>query len=620
MSKRIDNILYNIIIEKKLVSKDVLDEIINDTEGAGVVWFGNLCKRKLVDESTVLMLLAEKLGISFEAIGKADIDAELFKKIPVKIASHYQFVPLKLEERTLIVGTYYPLDINTQDEIRLQLGYEISILLTNKEKVLEILKRYYGLGADTLDQMFAKDKVSQDLRSAPAGEDLEIIDQIDKDATVANLVNQIIFDAYKKRATDIHIEPYRNKVRFRYRIDGILYDAHVPEDVKHFVSPILSRIKIMSSLDIVEHRLPQDGQAVVKTSDQKLDLRVSFIPTPYGESVVVRILPTKILYDVDGLGLCERDREAMLELLERPNGIVFVTGPTGSGKTTTLYTFLNHINTDDKKIITVEDPIEYEIENLTQIQVNPQIGLTFASGLRSMLRHDPDIMMVGEVRDLETAEIAIRVALTGHLVLSTLHTNSAAASIHRLLDIGIEPYLIYSSAIAFISQRLVRVLCPKCKAVDKKPDASALQLIKSELGLSSKDVKIYKKKSCDFCNQTGFYGRTAIYEILPVNELIKNLILERASANDIEKAARSSGIKTMLQNGLSRVVEGVTTLEEIMNVISTQDLKTDEQASFSEVIVEDEAPAALTDEDRRIYIRLQTKINISFRLSQFLQL
>jgi len=621
MSKKIDTLLYNLITEKNLADKKVIDEIIEKNPMAnGAMWIHEMSKKDLVDEKAVLEALAEKLGITFMSVRGEEAKPDLYKKVPVKIASYYQFIPLKIEDNVLTICSYYPIDIKTQDEIRFHLGFEIRQVLSTRNETLELLRKNYGLGAQTLQNLFVKEG-TQAKKNREAREEVQDIEKRGEDATISNLVDQIIFDAYKKRATDIHIEPYRGEVRFRYRIDGVLYDAHVSPDVKHYISPILSRIKIMSNLDIVEHRLPQDGQAVVKTSEQRLDLRVSCIPTPFGESIVIRILPTIALYDINKLGLTKDDRSTLDELLKKPNGIIFVTGPTGSGKTTTLYACLNKLNTHDRKIITIEDPIEYEMSGITQIQINQQIGLGFAAGLKSMLRHDPDIMMVGEVRDIETAEIAIRVALTGHLVFSTLHTNSAAASIHRLLDIGIEPYLVYSSCDAFIAQRLVRVLCPRCKTVIKEIDPNVEKLIKHTLKLKNQEMpKLYKSVGCNYCNKTGYYDRTAIYEILLVSDPVKNLIQKRSSASEIEHAAVSMGMKTLLYNGLEKVVEGVTSMEEIMNILAI-----DSMDLSSKRFPETEADGALgisgivdknnySGYDQRVYARLSKSIPVLFTI------
>ncbi len=612
MNKKIDSILYNTVVEEKLASQEAVDSVIAKAPGApGIVWLTELVDNKLIDEAATLKLLGAKLGIQYTALKEGDIQADLFDKVPLKVASHYQFLPVSLKHKMLTIAVYYPLDINVLDEIRFQLGYDINQVLTTKKDVLEFLRVHYGLGAQTLEKMALQEDPALAEAKKLSRTEVESIDKSGEEATISNLVNEIILDAYDKRATDIHIEPYRDQVRFRYRIDGILYDAKVSTSVRHFLAPILSRIKIMANLDIVEHRLPQDGQAVVRTKKQRLDLRVSFIPTHFGESVVIRILPAVVLYGMELLGFSEEDRTALEELLKRPNGIIFVTGPTGSGKTTTLYACLHKLNMNDTKIITIEDPIEYEMQGITQIQVNPQIGLDFAAGLRSMLRHDPDVIMVGEVRDFETAEIAIRVALTGHLVFSTIHTNSAASSIHRLMDIGIEPYLIHSSTIAFVAQRLIRVLCPKCKVPVENPEPALVNFIAYQLKMKDKDsIMLYKSVGCDACNNTGYHGRTAIYEILRVDDSIKDLIQKKASAGEIERAAVSRGMKTLLQDGLDKVVQGLTSVEEVVNIMPAGSVNVTADAKAMEEI---DSQRSFWNE-KRIYSRLNKSFPISFSI------
>src|SRR3989338_3755126 len=341
--------------------------------------------------------------------------------------------------------------------------------------------------------------------SAPSStQDVQDIERLAETPSVVQLVNQIILEAYKKRASDIHLEPFRGKIRLRYRIDGELHEQPVPAELKKFYISILSRIKIMANLNIVERRLPQDGKARVKTQDQTLDLRISSIPTPHGESMVIRILPSGMILDLESVGFEDNHSRIFKSLIRKPHGIIFVTGPTGSGKSTTLYAGLNAINTVERKIITIEDPVEYELEGIAQLQVSPDIGLNFSKGLRSMLRHDPDVMMVGEVRDLETADIAIRVALTGHLVMSTLHTNDAASGATRLLDIGGEPFLVASSVIVFVAQRLVRVICPYCKREDPEVLPEVKERIVRELKLPHLDFPVYEGHGCDECHGTGF--------------------------------------------------------------------------------------------------------------------
>ncbi|MBF0569149.1 MAG: Flp pilus assembly complex ATPase component TadA, partial [Candidatus Omnitrophica bacterium] len=467
-----------------------------------------------------------------------------------------------------------PLDLHSQDDIRAHLGFETRFLVASPWDIEEALKKYYGLASDTIDQILTKDPQRRSGQSKGGNSPIEDIERQSEDPSVTKLVNQIIFEAFQKRATDIHIEPYRNKVRFRYRIDGVLIDANLPPEARHFLAAILSRIKIMANLTITEKRLPQDGSAVVRTKDQTLDLRVSTIPTLHGESMVIRILPTTtMLLNLEKLGFNADNAGKFRDLIRRPHGVIFVTGPTGSGKTTTLYACLNEINDPARKIITIEDPIEYEMEGITQIQVNPNIDFSFAMGLRSILRHDPDILMVGEVRDLETAEIAIRTALTGHMVFSSVHTNDAASAVTRLVDMGVEAYLVASSVQAFVAQRLVRVICPHCKEEDHAPLAEVRQEIAQSLGASApSEIKIFKGRGCDHCSATGYFGRTAIYEILEINESIREVILENPRAEQIKRIAVAGGMRTLRQDGWVNVIHGITTPAEVMNVTMKEDL------------------------------------------------
>ena len=563
MLSKIDTVLYNALLEKNLITKELLDSIVENAISTNQQFKFLLIEEGQLSEETILELLSEKLSIPFINLKQTQIDRALIEKIPIKFASYYKFVPVKIENGVLNIAVSYPLNITTQDEIRTHLGYPIKEILAKEKDIIEILKSLYGLGADTIQEILVSKKELPELETV---EKVEEIEKLAEGASVIRLVNQIIIDAYNQRATDIHIEPYREEVRLRYRIDGVLQDAKTPPQLKNFLKAITSRLKIMSNLNIVEHRLPQDGRAIVKIHDKTMNLRISCLPTPFGESIVIRILPMQLLFNLENLGFTQRDLEVLEELIKRPHGIIFVTGPTGSGKTTTLYAFLNKINTGKKKIITIEDPIEYEMKNITQVQVLPQIGLDFARGLRSMLRHDPDVMMVGEVRDFETAEIAIRIALTGHLIFSTLHTNDAASGVTRLIDMGIEPYLITSSVLALIAQRLVKVICPKCKKENKDISSEIKSLIAKELKISELEIKIYFGKGCEKCNFTGYYERTAIYEILLLNEKINELILKRAPSSEIKKLAIENGMVTLRQNGWQKVIKGITTPDEVINV------------------------------------------------------
>ncbi|MBP7216779.1 MAG: Flp pilus assembly complex ATPase component TadA [Candidatus Omnitrophica bacterium] len=616
MPKKIDILLSDALIEKNLLTLKDSDALLKEADSLGVSLQQLLLSRHFLPENDILKVLAEKLHLSCVDLKNTVSEKPALDKVPVKIASYYKFLPLRLKDRVLSIVVAAPLDIKTQDEIRTQLGLDIEMLLACSNDVHEALKKHYGLAADTLDQINAQSQGSGANVETVSYEKVEDIEKLAEDASVIKLVNQIILEAYRKRATDIHLEPYRGGVALRYRVDGVLYDANVALEIKNFLNAIISRIKIMSNLNIVERRLPQDGRAIVRVQDQVLDLRISTIPTPFGESVVVRILPTQMLFSLEKLGLAKKDLQIFEKLVLEPHGIIFVTGPTGSGKTTTLYACLNRINTKDRKIITIEDPIEYEMAGITQIQVQPEIGLDFARGLRSILRHDPDVIMVGEVRDLETAEIAIRVALTGHLVFSTLHTNDAPSGITRLLDIGVEPYLMASSVEAFIAQRLIRVLCPDCKQEDSDAPDELKQLIAIDLGVEKKDVKIMRGKGCNNCNFTGFFGRTAIYEMLLIDDAIRDLILKKASSEQIKKLAVSKGMRTLRQDGWNKVLNGVTTPEEVMKVTSAEEIVGDAGVSASSSVMPspNNTPNPLQEAERRAFMRVSCVANLRYKI------
>ena len=460
------------------------------------------------------------------------INPDILKKIPAKFACHYKVMPIRFEKDILTLAIEDPLKLNILDEIGLFLGFKIEPAQASLADISEAIKEYYGLGAETIEEIMAQ---GPGLEAQGTG--MEDIDDLAQDASIVKFVNQMLSQAVNDNATDVHIEPYEDDVRIRYRMDGILYDVPIPRNIAYFKSAIVSRIKIMANLDIAERRLPQDGRIKIKVSGQEMDLRVSILPTQFGESVDIRILISSMLYSLENLGLAACNLCELEKLIKKPHGIIFVTGPTGSGKTTTLYACLSKINDKDRKIITIEDPVEYQLKGITQMQVHPKIGFDFAAGLRSMLRHDPDIMMLGEVRDFETAEITIRVALTGHLVFSTLHTNDAAGGIARLLDIGIEPYLIASTVECFIAQRLVRVVCTDCRG-----------------------------KGCESCKLTGYKGRTAIYEFLIMKDEIREMILNRLPSGRIKDKALELGMRTLRMDGMEKIKKGITTISEVSRV------------------------------------------------------
>lgn len=618
MPKKLDTILAEGIAEKNLIAKKDLERLLKEAEASKKNLRQLITEQRILSEKDILDIFAAKLKLSSIDMRNIVIDKTIIDKVPVKIASYYKFIPIDIKDRMMTIAVSSPLDLKTQDEIRAQLGYEIEMVLAPSDDIAEGFKKYYGFAADTLEKIIAAAPPTQPVSVDDSSGKVEDIARMVEDASVIKLVNQIILDAFRRRATDIHIEPYRQGLALRYRTDGLLYDANVVPEMRQFLSAIISRIKIMSNLNIVERRLPQDGRAVVKVQDQVLDLRISTLPTPYGESLVIRILPTQMLFSLEKLGLSSKDLGILEKLIQKPHGIIFVTGPTGSGKTTTLYACLSCINTKERKIITIEDPIEYEMSGITQIQVMPEIGLDFARGLRSMLRHDPDVMMVGEVRDLETAEIAIRVALTGHLVFSTLHTNDASSGITRLIDIGVEPYLISSSVEAFIAQRLIRVNCPGCKYEDRNVPEQLKEMIARDSGLKSiKDVKIFRGRGCSDCNFTGFFGRTAIYETILIDEAIKDLIINKTPSGQIKRVAVSRGMRTLRQDGWQKVLLGLTTPEEVMKVTSSEESE-EIGEGYDDTILEplrgDISKTSSTYEsDRRAYVRLSSRVNLRYK-------
>lgn len=556
--------LGEMLLQKNIITSPQLEIALKEQKKTGDFLSIALIKLGFATEEEMWPILAEQLEIEYVKLKEISIEPDAIKKVPAKLVSHYKLMPIKLTSDTLIIALNNPLDIHTLDEVSLLLGMKVKAVLAGEKDILEAIRKYYGVGAETIQQIMDTEGVSE-----KRGAKVEDIEDLATDASIGKFVNQILLEAYKDRATDIHIEPYEDELKIRYRIDGLLYDAKVPETIKHFKSAINSRVKIMAGLNIAEKRLPQDGRIKVRVGDIDLDLRVSFLPTPFGESVVIRILSSSLLYSLPELGLSQDDLKILDNLIKKPHGIVFVTGPTGSGKTTTLYACLCKINKPETKIITIEDPIEYQLNGITQIQVYPRIGLTFAQGLRSMLRHDPDVMMVGEVRDFETAEITIRVALTGHLVFSTLHTNDAASAITRLLDMGIEPYLVSSSVECFIAQRLVRLICPECKS-----QVPAKQEMVKGFDLGNLDLSklvIFEGKGCESCKFTGYKGRTAIYEFLVMNDAMREMVLERLPANQIQKKAISFGMKTLRQDGWEKVLKGMTTISEVIRVTQEED-------------------------------------------------
>jgi len=568
MLQKESELIGQLLVRKELINIGALEKALLEQEKFGGLLGEALIKLGLISEDKFYKALSEQLGLEYARLKNINIAPFVISEIPAKFACHYELMPVKIEDSVITVAVSNPLDIHTMDDIKLLLKKDVKIVLASKKDIMEAIKKYYGVGAETIEKI-TPELSGEKFISVQSQETQDLIES-SKDASIIKFVNQILLEAYRDRATDIHIEPYENELEVRYRIDGVLYETKVPPTIKNFQSAIISRIKIMANLNIAERRLPQDGRIKVKIGEDEVDLRVSILPTPFGESVVIRILSKSIFFGLESLGLLKKDLDILERMIKKPHGIIFVTGPTGSGKTTTLYAVLSKIKGKDRKIITIEDPIEYQIRGITQIQVQPKIELTFASALRSMLRHDPDIMMVGEVRDYETAEITIRVALTGHLVFSTLHTNNAAGGVTRLIDMGVEPFLVSSAVECFIAQRLVRVICDNCKREVKPPKEVLKELGVSNLDLSK--VKIYEGKGCESCKHTGYKGRTAIYEMLVMNDAIRELVLKRASSDQIKAKALTLGMRTLRQDGWEKITRAITTPSEVMRVTQQEEL------------------------------------------------
>ena len=509
--------------------------------------------------------VSARLGIPFQEQLKPDgVESSLVAQIPIGVAKKYQFVPIQQKGDTIVVATAHPLDLQTIDELHFLLKKKIRLIAAPEHEVLRIINLLYDLETDNPEQV-VQGLAGEDEEGKLLLELEEVEDLLDdaSEAPVIKLVNLFLSQAIRARASDIHIEPYQKEVNVRYRIDGVLYNMHALP--RRFQSAITSRVKIMAKLDIAEKRLPQDGRIMIKIADKDVDIRVSVIPTTFGERIVLRLLDKRsIFYSLEEIGLSSDKLDVMNRLIRGANGIILVTGPTGSGKTTTLYGALDKINSPDKNIITIEDPVEYQLQGIGQIHVNPKIGLTFANGLRSIVRQDPDVILVGEIRDLETAEISIHAALTGHLVFSTLHTNDAAGAVTRLIDMGIEPFLVASSVVAIIAQRLVRVICPSCKE-PYKPEQALLK----EVGLTSSRTNkkmLYRGKGCPECLDTGYRGRTGIYEILKVDDAIRSLVLKTSDSATIKAEGVQRAMTTLRDDGIRKVLEGTTTIEEVLRV------------------------------------------------------
>jgi len=530
---------------------------------AGLVVAGSLPAEPT--ESDVLQWVAREYKVRYASLEDTGLDPQLLALFPVRVLLTHELLPLARLEDAVEVATWRLFDTRGLDLLRIQTGLRLVPVLVPREALLKAIKEHLGVGADTLDTIERESglRVLDDATQ----EDVNL-DDIAQDASIIRFVNQVLADAIGQRATDVHLEPFEDELRIRYRVDGVLQEVPVPPQLKRYQPAIVSRVKILSNLDIAEKRVPQDGRIRLKLQQEEVDVRVSVIPMVHGEAVVLRLLhQATALLGLAALGMDEREEALMRRVLNLPHGIILVTGPTGSGKTTTLYAALSEINSVEAKIITIEDPVEYRLRGINQIQINEKAGLTFARGLRSILRHDPDVVLVGEIRDTETARIAVQASLTGHLVFSTLHTNDAPGALTRLVDMGVEPYLVASSADTILAQRLVRVLCPSCKVPDDSAESARLA---REWGANG-DVRIYRAVGCEHCRQTGYSGRRAVFEMMTVTEDVRQLLLAHRSTGEIRQAACRHGMRSLREDGLRLARAGITSLDELVRVTTDAD-------------------------------------------------
>ena len=536
--------------------EDLLNQVRKSSEGITQV----VVREGFAREEDFLEALAKVLNVPFMRLAGVAVEREALEKLPTKAVFQYNVMPVTLAAGALTVAVSDPLNTSLLDTLRLAAGMRVKLALSPSADIAKAARAFYGVGAETVDRMMQDDRFELEPEVDVGKLDVSALDQ---EASIVKFVNQVIWEACQQGATDIHLEPMEDSLRVRYRIDGVLHQTPLPPHLNRFQAAIISRIKVMANLDIAEKRLPMDGRIGLRVQGRDIDIRVSTMPTVYGESVSLRLLQGRGQFiSLDQLGMGARDSDIIQKVIHRPNGIILVTGPTGSGKSTSLYSFLHELNTIDQRILTAEEPIEYEMPGVNQVLVRPDIGLTFARILRSFLRQDPDIIMVGEIRDLETAEIAIQASLTGHLVLSTLHTNDAAGTFTRLLDMGVEPFLVASAVEAVIAQRLVRRLCEACR----KPEIYEAEFL-TQIGFPKEELgagRLYAPRSCEACRMTGFRGRIGIYEVLLVTDEIVSQIVTRSSSNIVKQTAITQGMRTLRDDGWVKVLDGITTVEEVL--------------------------------------------------------
>ena len=566
MSEELSNPLLALVREQGLVDDLQYEEVVGETKRSGNTVFQILQDFGIMDADAILQAMANHLGVEVVSLKGVEVPKAALAVVPANTARMYRCMPVSLEGNTLQVAFEDPLDPAKVDELGFVAKKDIQLVLANPVDILSAIDRHYGdESSEDVDKILAElggdEKITEEALVAAETSDEDLVAGLANEAPIVRFVNLVLFQAVKDRASDIHFEPFETEFRIRYRVDGALYEMTPPP--KHLALPVVSRIKVMANLNISERRLPQDGRINYKLGHKEIDLRVSTLPTQFGESVVLRVLDrSSVNLELESLGFPKPVYDFVSEVIQRPNGIFVVTGPTGCGKTTTLYSCLRRVNAPDSKLLTAEDPVEFDIEGIMQVAINEAVGMTFGKALRSFLRQDPDIIMVGEMRDLETAQIAIQASLTGHLVLSTLHTNDAPGAVTRLVDMGTEPFLVSSTLMAVLGQRLVRTICKNCRTPFEPTEQqlSMLNLSPHDLG----DKVFYYGRGCSTCNDTGYKGRKGIYELLVCGDTIRTMITERAPTVVMRQKAVELGMVTLREDGLRSIFDGATTIEEVV--------------------------------------------------------
>jgi len=548
-------------VEQQVLQPSQAEDVLTEVDLNGKSIAQAMVDGGFVDESGFYQTIADGLGADYVDLSTGEIAPEILRLIPSGLARLHGALPVGISGDSLRVALVDPLDLHAAEDLRFALGKDIQVIVSPAEQIEDRIKQYYGTDTSSMEEILKQLGEAGDLLQLQEGDGAGAVEAEANATPIIRFVDLILYQAIQDRASDIHFEPFENEFKIRYRVDGALYEMSPPP--RHLALPVISRVKVMANMNIAERRLPQDGRIQKYIAGRSVDLRASTLPTQFGESLVLRVLDRTIVnLDLGALGMPDYVHDFLLELINRPNGIFIATGPTGSGKTTTLYSCLRQINTIDSKLLTVEEPVEYDLEGIVQVPVNEAIGLTFARVLRSFLRQDPDRIMVGETRDLETAQIAIQASLTGHLVFTTLHTNDAPGAVTRLINMGVEPFLISSTLEAVLGQRLLRSICPHCRTAYQPNEA-----LLTELGIPRRDIggrQFYYGKGCDACNNTGYKGRKGIYELLKISDPLRELINERAPTVVLKQKAIELGMVTLRQDGLRSIFAGDTTIEEVL--------------------------------------------------------